>query len=230
MDGYESWLSSWSFGSIVARLALACLVGVVIGMNREMHSKGAGVKTHVLVCLGSAVTMMVSQYVYLAFPDASADMNRLGAGVVSGVGFLGVGTIIVTGSNEVRGLTTAAGLWASACIGLAVGIGAAEVALVALAFVLFTFVVLSRLDGLIHTKNRDFDVEVGLLSAQNLKNLMTWLDSMGVNVSGMRIPESVSYGEDFVVVLTVSLTTDESLSDFVKQMNALRYVDFCLEV
>ena len=131
--------AAWDERAVFLRLLVATLVGAVIGLDREYHNKGAGIKTHVLVCLGSAMTMVVSEYVAMRFPEVRADMNRIGAQVVSGVGFLGVGTIIVTGRNEVRGLTTAAGLWACACIGLAVGIGYVEAALFALLFVVLTF-------------------------------------------------------------------------------------------
>ena len=77
------------------RLLLAMLVGTVIGMTREFKNKGAGVKTHVLVCLGAAMSMIVSQYILEELPGAQLDMVRNGAAVISGVGFIGVGTIIV---------------------------------------------------------------------------------------------------------------------------------------
>ena len=125
----EAWQSfvaetaAWGAHAVFLRLLIATLVGLAIGIDREFHNKGAGIKTHVLVCIGAAMAMIVSEYVLHQFPDANGDINRIGAQVISGVGFLGVGTILVTGKNEVRGLTTAAGLWACACIGLAAGIG-----------------------------------------------------------------------------------------------------------
>ena len=92
--------AAWDERAIFLRLLVATLVGAVIGLDREYHNKGAGIKTHVLVCLGSAMTMVVSEYVAMRFPEFRADMNRIGAQVVSGVGFLGVGTIIVTGRSR----------------------------------------------------------------------------------------------------------------------------------
>ena len=114
--------AGWSTLGVVFRLLSALIVGLTVGIDREMKRRGAGIKTHVLVCLGAALVMITSQYLMENF-DGSTDISRMGAQVISGVGFLGVGTIIVTGRNQVRGLTTAASLWVCACVGLAAGAG-----------------------------------------------------------------------------------------------------------
>ena len=122
-------MAEWNSVAICGRLALAILTGTVIGIDRGLKRRGAGIKTHALVCLGSALVMLTSEYMSMNF-EQKADLARLGAQVISGVGFLGVGTILVTEKQRVRGLTTAAGLWACACVGLAIGIGFVEGALV----------------------------------------------------------------------------------------------------
>ena len=88
------------------RLIFSMLVGLILGIDRAMKRRGAGVKTHVLVCLGSALVMLTSEYLMRTFPDAKADLTRMGAQVISGVGFLGVGTIMITGRNQVRQLAS----------------------------------------------------------------------------------------------------------------------------
>lgn len=108
--------------SVILRLLLAAVFGGVIGFERESTKKPAGLRTHMLICIGSALVMLTGQYIYETVAPG-VDPARLGAQVVSGIGFLGIGTIIIIGRQHVRGLTTAAGLWASACIGLAIGIG-----------------------------------------------------------------------------------------------------------
>lgn len=118
--------ATWTLVGIWIRLLFSLAVGMFIGIDRGLKRRGAGIKTHVLVCLGATLVMLTSEYMFRTFPDAKADMARLGAQVISGVGFLGVGTIMVTGRNQVRGLTTAACLWISACEGLAAGIGFVE--------------------------------------------------------------------------------------------------------
>ena len=148
----------WSLEALIIRMFWAMLVGTLIGIDREMKNRSAGIKTHVLVCIGAALVMMTSQYIQVAFPEVKADLNRIGAQVISGVGFLGVGTIIVTGKNQVRGLTTAAGLWACACCGLAVGIGFIEGTVIALIFIMFTLKVLNLLDVRIHKNAKILDI------------------------------------------------------------------------
>lgn len=114
--------------SIIVRILVAVIFSGIIGLERGLKNRAAGFRTYMLVCLGSCVIMMTNQYIYQA--TGAGDPVRMGAQVVSGIGFLGAGTIIVTKRNQIKGLTTAAGLWSSACIGLALGIGFYEVALV----------------------------------------------------------------------------------------------------
>ena len=142
--------------SVFVRLALAMLFGGMIGMDRERKGRAAGFRTYMLVCLGAALTMLLSQYEYCmlttAWASAAAevgirtDVARFGAQVINGIGFLGAGTIIVTGRQEVKGLTTAAGLWASACTGLALGGGFYEGAVVAAVLDLMAELVISKLE------------------------------------------------------------------------------------
>ena len=114
--------------SIVIRILVAIVFSGIIGLERGLKNRAAGFRTYMLVCLGSCIIMMTNQFIYQSI--GTGDPVRMGAQVVSGIGFLGAGTIIVTKRNQIKGLTTAAGLWASACIGLATGIGFYEVALV----------------------------------------------------------------------------------------------------
>ncbi|MDD3839592.1 MAG: MgtC/SapB family protein [Clostridia bacterium] len=107
----------------ILRLLLACILGGLIGIERESANRPAGFRTHILVCVGSALVMITSEYLFFEYKNlTNIDPARLGAQVISGIGFLGAGTIIREG-DTVRGLTTAASLWAVACIGLAVGTG-----------------------------------------------------------------------------------------------------------
>lgn len=104
---------------ITGQILLATIFGAVIGYDREKYGKPAGIKTHAMVCLGSCIVMVIGNLT--AKSTGYADPNRLAAQVVSGVGFLCGGVIIVTVKNEIRGLTTAAGLWLAACMGLCIG-------------------------------------------------------------------------------------------------------------
>ena len=109
------------FFTPVLRLLLAVLLGGIIGFERAERGREAGLRTHIMVCLGACLVMLTSEYIVNSL-GMSTDVTRLGAQVISGIGFLGVGCII-TGGDKIKGLTTAAGLWVTACIGLASGIG-----------------------------------------------------------------------------------------------------------
>lgn len=122
MLGIFDGLRDISFLSVAVRMLLAVLCGGVIGMERTYKRRAAGFRTHILICLGAAMTTLTSQYMYLNL-HYYTDMARLGAQVVAGVGFIGAGCIIVTRRSRVKGLTTAAGLWVAAIIGLALGGG-----------------------------------------------------------------------------------------------------------
>lgn len=122
--------------STAFRLFLACLCGAVIGLERSAKNRPAGFRTHMLVCLGAAISTMTGIYMFTE-RHLLMDISRMGAQVITGLGFIGAGTIIVTKKNTVKGLTTAAGLWTCGIIGLAIGSGFYEGGILATAFVLF---------------------------------------------------------------------------------------------
>ena len=131
--------------SVTVRMFLAVLCGGIIGIEREYKRRPAGFRTHILICLGATMTTLTSQFLYLNM-HYYTDMARLGAQVVAGVGFIGAGTIIVTQRQRVKGLTTAAGLWASAIIGLAIGGGFYEGALFATFLIILAELLFSKLE------------------------------------------------------------------------------------
>lgn len=134
--------------TVLFRFLLATVCGAIIGYERSKKRHAAGLRTHIVVCIGAASVMVLSQYLCLYF-NANADPARLGAQVISGIGFLGAGTIVITGhqrGQHIKGLTTAAGLWASACMGLVVGSGFYEAAVVMCIFLFAVIVALNRID------------------------------------------------------------------------------------
>jgi putative Mg2+ transporter-C (MgtC) family protein len=139
--------------SIAVRLVIACLLGGVIGYERESTHRPAGFRTHILVCVGSALVMVTSDFIFQRYQgQANVDPARLGAQVISGIGFLGAGTIIREGFH-VKGLTTAASLWAVSCVGIAVGIGFFEGAIAATILIYLTLILLKRMEDHFRKKN-----------------------------------------------------------------------------
>lgn len=140
--------------SLIFRLLLACVLGGLIGYERENMHRPAGFRTHILVCVGSALVMVTSEFIFKRYASqVNLDPTRLGAQVISGIGFLGAGTIIRDGFN-VKGLTTAASLWAVSCVGIAAGIGFYEGAIAATILIYITLILLRKIEMVFAKKNQ----------------------------------------------------------------------------
>jgi len=132
--------------SAVFKMVLSLLAGGIVGFNREQHKHPAGFRTHILICMGSALLMILSIYIPQTYFDfKNGDPGRIAAQVVSGIGFLGAGAIIKLGSN-VRGLTTAASIWLISAIGLTIGAGLYSISFITVVLAIFTLVVLERIE------------------------------------------------------------------------------------
>ncbi len=137
-------LTDFNHISVTARLVLALIMGGLIGMERGRHGRAAGMRTHVLVCLGACMTALVGLYLLRFNP--SENVSRIAAQVISGIGFLGAGTIMIRNQSVITGLTTAAGVWCTATIGIALGYGFYPGALVATVITIVTATLLTRLE------------------------------------------------------------------------------------
>jgi len=146
----------FSVGQVIFRLGVTLILSGLVGIERQAHRRTAGLRTHILVSLGSCLIMLTSLYVFDIYKDiASVDPTRIAAGVITGIGFLGAGTIIRSG-QAVKGLTTAASLWIVAAIGLAVGCGFYSASLVATLFTVVVLIFLRNIERVIFKKE---DVE-----------------------------------------------------------------------
>lgn len=217
----------WSTAAIWIRMLFALLVGVLIGIDRGLKRRGAGIKTHVMVCLGSALVMMTSEYMMHTF-DAKADLARMGAQVISGVGFLGVGTIIVTGKNQVRGLTTAAGLWACACVGLALGIGFVDGAIYTLILIMVTLRVLAKIDIWLQRYARVFDLYLEFDTNKSISLFLQEMHRQGIKVGTMEISKSRIKGEGPNAIVNIEMKRRKERPDIIheiREMEFIRYVE-----
>ena len=179
--------------SVAFRILLAVVMGGCIGSERGRHGRAAGLRTHILVCLGSALTTMMGLYTtqVLGFTN---DPLRMGAQVISGIGFLGAGTIMVRNRSHVMGLTTAAGLWATACIGLCVGVGFYEAAVIAFAVVMFSISVLSKMEHSSRNRaNRAYYIEL-----TDVNRVKTFCNEMGQYITDVDIVPAKSGVKDHV--------------------------------
>ena len=205
MENLIAYLRQLNLCSMMLRVVLAMLMGGLIGFERERKSHPAGFRTYMLVAIGASLTVMMSQYYDLmqrvAWADVVAevkqrtDLARFGASVVSGIGFLGAGTILVTSRQEVKGLTTAAGLWASACMGLAIGAGFYECMLVGVLLILICLAVLPRLEDAVNEHSRHCNVYVELDSIENLSGIVNRLKADEVRLFDVDIEKASGSGQ-----------------------------------
>jgi putative Mg2+ transporter-C (MgtC) family protein len=187
-------LRQFNEASVVLRFVLAVICGGLIGIEREHKHRPAGFRTHILVCLGAAATTLTGQYL-LTLSDlmnlpVSSDPARLGAQVISGIGFIGAGTIIVTRRREVKGLTTAAGLWTSAIIGLAIGVGYYEVAVYATFLILITEILLSRLDWFLLSHAKNINIYVEYTEVDNLTEIMSEIKRREISITDVEVAKA----------------------------------------
>lgn len=162
------------------RLLLALVIGGILGIDRGRKNRPAGFRTYMLVCVASTVVMITNEYV--ANKYGTGDPSRMGAQVISGIGFLGAGTILVTGKNRVKGLTTAAGLWSSACMGLAIGVGFYEGAVIGCIFIVSVTAILGKVDKRINKNSRRINLYIIISSPKILSIIISNLKKKESNI------------------------------------------------
>lgn len=186
------YLREMNMASVLVRLTLAMIFGGMIGLERGRKRRAAGFRTYMLVCLGATLTMVLSQYEHVLLTtrwtevaDAvgiRTDVARFGAQVINGVGFLGAGTIIVTGRQEVKGMTTAAALWASACMGLAIGAGFYEAVLLGFLLIYLSTKLLPPIENAIVEQGRNMNIYVEFQSLENIGPIISRIKEQGVHI------------------------------------------------
>jgi putative Mg2+ transporter-C (MgtC) family protein len=189
--------------SVCVRVLLSILIGGFLGMERGRKNRPAGFRTYMLVCLGAALVMMTNQYVYQVY--RLSDPVRMGAQVVSGIGFLGAGSIIVTGRHQIRGITTAAGLWSAACCGLAIGIGFYEGAIVGGVAILLVMAALGSLDGAIRKRSTIMELYLEFNSKKPFSGFIEYARENKLEIREMEISKNkMAKGVDLCAVITIS--------------------------
>lgn len=176
--------------STVLRMLLAVLCGGVIGIEREFKRRPAGFRTHILICVGAAMTTMTGQYLsyYAAYPT---DPARLGAQVIAGIGFIGAGTIIVTRHRRVRGLTTAAGLWTAALVGLSLGSGFYEGAILVTILILLAELFFSKIEYHLLQTTSEISIYVEYTDRDGVEQILKRFREKRIRVLNMEITNPV---------------------------------------
>lgn len=200
--------------SVTLRLFLAAAIGAAIGFEREKQHQAAGLRTHMLICIGAALAMITNQYITENL-FSNADPTRMGAQVISGMGFLGAGTIIVTQKQKVKGLTTAAGLWASACAGLAAGVGFYEGAVIGAIIIFIVIVIIQKFDKYAQIRYKIFYISMEIKESNTMEEVKNVIKNSDMEIMDMEFIRVVSDGASSVISINLKI----------KQNGQMNYID-----
>ena len=218
MNEIIDFLTEFNAVTVVIRVVLAAVAGALVCLEREFHGRAAGMRTHMMVALGAALAAMIGLFTVKEL-GVSSDPMRVGAQVISGVGFLGAGTILLRGGgSRITGLTTAAGLWTAASIGLAVGIGFYVGAFMTVIAVMLTFTLITSLEMFLNRKRQRMAIYLELESvdavAPMLEMLRTEYGLMEAQVTPPRSGTAPHVGMEILVRVPQKLSTAANLQRF----------------
>lgn len=219
------YLEDFNAVSIAVRLALATLMGGIIGMERGATKHAAGLRTFMLVCLGACLAQIVNLRIVLM--NGSGDPLRMAQGVVNGIGFLGVGTIIVTGKSHIKGLTTAATLWTTAVLGISIGSGYLYSSLLSFALVMFVIKVMAGISHRQKENNRNLELQFEIRSKEGTNQILSYMKTHNFRVTEL---EKVLCGDAFLLRLEVDLGSKQPHELIVSELEGLSEVVFVTEL
>lgn len=215
--------------SILVRILSALIVGGIIGMERGSKNRPAGLRTYMLVCVGSCLIMLTNQYIYQY--TGSGDPMRLGAQVVSGIGFLGAGTIVVTKHNQIKGLTTAAGLWTAAGVGLALGIGFYEAAITAAVCIYIILTLVQKWENHVHKKIRFLEVYLEVDNCVHISELTRQLRQQELHIESIQFePDNGLDSNLRAMILSLKSSTKKDHATLLKQIKTIDGVSYVEEL
>ena len=216
-----------TYQAIVFRILASLIIGGIIGLERGMKNRAAGLRTYILVSVGACLIMLTNQYIYQS--TGAGDPMRLGAQVVSGIGFLGAGTIVVTKHNQIRGLTTAAGLWASAGVGLALGIGFYEAAFAAATGIYITLTILQHWERRLRRATRLLEVYIELDYSLPLSDFVQQLRGLNLEIEDMQFENDTVFDSNIrAVVFTLKSPHKENhiiLMEKIKKLSGIVHIE-----
>ena len=218
MEAIWTFLLDFNPITVIIRVLLAGLAGALVGLEREFHGRAAGMRTHMMVALGAALAAMIGMFTVREL-GIDSDPLRVGAQVISGVGFLGAGTILLRGGgSRITGLTTAAGLWTAASIGLAVGIGFYVGAFMTVVAVMLTFTLITSVEHFLNRKRQRMAIYLELENVDAVRPMLERLNTeYGLLEAQVTPPRSGTHphvGMEILVRVPQRLSTAENLKRF----------------
>lgn len=226
MDGLS--LTNFQY-AVLFRLVFAAFCGGLIGLERGLKGRPAGVKTFSLVCIGATLSMVTNEYISVYISGGSGDAARMAAQVISGIGFLGAGTIMVTGANQIRGLTTAAALWVTAALGITIGSGFYFGAIASTSIVYIFSGLFTLFDKFITGRSRYMKLCVEGVNENFMIRLLEYFSEVGIHVKNVsRRSENKWYKKDVCAIIEVDFgkrQEHEHILRDIERMEGLRFVE-----
>ncbi len=229
MEAILDYLREFNLITVTIRLVLAMIFGAVIGLERGKQGRAAGMRTHILVCLGACLVTMIGFY-SVEILGTTGDPLRVAAQVVSGIGFLGVGTILIKGRFQITGLTTAAGLWCAAAVGLSLGSGFYEGSIITFILAVLTVTVVHKIEYTFNKRHRRFGMYVEIRSDEFVRQTITTLEKLykvtDIQVTSPRSGISGNVGIEANIHNHDLSTNPDEIS---KKLEEIDYIVYALE-
>jgi len=211
---------------VIVRLVVATIFGGIVGLERQNSNQSAGFRTHIILTVASALAMLTNQFIIERF--GTGDISRIGAGVVSGVGFLGAGTILITSRNRIKGLTTAAGLWACSCLGIAIGAGFYTAAICGLFIYVFALL-LQPLEGKLSKFSKYVNIQLEFDDPKKINSFIDYIREK--NIKLLSLNDNDNYKDTGLYVYNVLLCIPkgfkkEQLNNDLKNNSDIKYFEF----
>lgn len=209
---FTTILSEWTWYNIFIRIIVSLIIGAIIGIDRGAKRRGGGARTTITVCLGATMVMLMEQYLEVLYPER-LDISRIAAQVISGVGFLGAGSILVSG-HQIKGLTSAASIWTCACIGLAVGIGFLDGAVVLTALWLIGVHLAPYIEERIYKYSRYMTLYIEVEDGKAITLVSRRLKSDNCFIDTFQVDKPKAKGQHFQIVTTFKLPRGKSREEY----------------
>lgn len=226
---WMNYLRDFNLLSVALRLLLAVILSGALGIERERHGKAAGLRTHILVCLGAAMASMTGLYLS-EVNGSSVDVTRIAAQVISGIGFLGAGTILVRNKSVVTGLTTAACIWSTGTLGLAIGFGFYEASVLCAVFMILIAGQLGNLDRKLFHHTREVNVYAEFIDATKINETLATLKEEGYAVLQLRVTAPQSNAPNAVgAEIVLGVNRSVPVENIIERIESLENIYFAVK-
>lgn len=225
------WLADMNVLTIAIRILLAALFGGIIGIERTTKKHAAGLRTYILVSIGACMIMLTNLFIVESY--GGGDIGRMGAQVISGIGFLGAGTIIITSRSRIKGLTTAAALWACAAMGLALGVGFYTLAVIGFIIIFIALTFLPVIENYFSKHTSNYEIHIEFEKSENLREFIKYVRERNLKIKALE--KNMAYESSGLSVYTIYLSHErefkiQSHRDVIEDIRSLEYVHYVEEI